>query len=125
MLERQGIFMKMKKLRRLKREEKLQVRCRGGRKRALGTRGRCLNQTESIALGVQSLSATPLQMAVGSEYYAKGPLIRASLFSFTGTDHLISHLHGDRPRIQCFLNYLRFDKDDQFGAVSGRLVLGE
>lgn len=38
MLERQGLSMNMKKLRRLYREEKLQVRRRGGRKRALGTR---------------------------------------------------------------------------------------
>jgi len=38
MLERQGIVMNQKKLRRLYREEKLQVRKRGGRKRALATR---------------------------------------------------------------------------------------
>ena len=38
MLERQGIVMNLKKLGRLYREEKLQVRRRGGRKRALGTR---------------------------------------------------------------------------------------
>ena len=38
MLERQGIVMNQKKLRRLYREEKLQVRRRGGPKRALGTR---------------------------------------------------------------------------------------
>ena len=38
MLERQGMVMNMKKLRRLYREERLQVRKRGGRKRALGTR---------------------------------------------------------------------------------------
>ncbi|MCL4168316.1 UNVERIFIED_CONTAM: hypothetical protein GTU68_055897, partial [Idotea baltica] len=38
MLERQGICMNQKKLRRLYSEEKLQVRKRGGRKRALGTR---------------------------------------------------------------------------------------
>ncbi len=38
MLERQGIHMNLKKLRRLYREEGLQVRKRGGRKRALGTR---------------------------------------------------------------------------------------
>jgi putative transposase len=38
MLQRQGIAMNIKKLRRLYREEKLQVRKRGGRKRALGTR---------------------------------------------------------------------------------------
>ena len=38
MLERQGIAMNLKKLRRLYREERLQVRKRGGRKRVLGTR---------------------------------------------------------------------------------------
>lgn len=38
MLDRQGVLMNQKKLRRLYREEKLQVRRRGGRKRALGTR---------------------------------------------------------------------------------------
>lgn len=38
MLERQGIVVNQKKLRRLYAEEKLQVRKRGGRKRALGTR---------------------------------------------------------------------------------------
>ena len=38
MLQRQGIDMNIKKLRRLYREEKLQVRRRGGRMRALGTR---------------------------------------------------------------------------------------
>ena len=38
MLDRQGIVMNQEKLRRLYREEKLQVRRRGGRKRALGTR---------------------------------------------------------------------------------------
>ena len=38
MLSREGIHMNQKKLRRLYREEGLQVRKRGGRKRALGTR---------------------------------------------------------------------------------------
>ncbi len=38
MLGHQGIVMNLKKLRRLYREEKLTVRKRGGRKRALGTR---------------------------------------------------------------------------------------
>ena len=38
MLQRRGIVMNLKKLRRLYGEEKLQVRKRGGRKRALGTR---------------------------------------------------------------------------------------
>lgn len=38
MLEREGIVMNLKKLRRLYREEKLQVRRRGDRKLTLGTR---------------------------------------------------------------------------------------
>ena len=38
MLQREGIYMNHKKLRRIYGEEKLQVRRRGGRKRALGTR---------------------------------------------------------------------------------------
>lgn len=38
MLQRKGWQMNQKKLRRLYREEKLQVRKHGGRKRALGTR---------------------------------------------------------------------------------------
>jgi putative transposase len=38
MLQREGVWMNHKKLRRLYREERLQVRRRGGRKRALGTR---------------------------------------------------------------------------------------
>jgi len=38
LLRREGLRMNQKKLRRLYREEKLQVRRRGGRKRALGTR---------------------------------------------------------------------------------------
>ena len=38
MLQREGIYMNHKKLRRIYAEEKLQVRRRGGRKRALGTR---------------------------------------------------------------------------------------
>lgn len=38
MLQREGIRMNHKKLRRIYAEEKLQVRRRGGRKRALGTR---------------------------------------------------------------------------------------
>jgi putative transposase len=37
MVDRMGIVINQKKLRRLYREEKLQVRRRGGRKRALGT----------------------------------------------------------------------------------------
>ena len=38
MLQREGIYINHKKLRRIYAEEKLQVRRRGGRKRTLGTR---------------------------------------------------------------------------------------
>jgi len=38
MLQREGIYMNHKNLRRIYAEEKLRVRRRGGRKRALGTR---------------------------------------------------------------------------------------
>ena len=53
MLQRQGIVMNQKKLRRLYREENLQVRKRGGRKRALGTRRpmvlpSCANERRSL-----------------------------------------------------------------------------
>jgi putative transposase len=41
LLKRKGYVVNHKKLFRLHREEKLVVRHRGGRKRAIGTRGRC------------------------------------------------------------------------------------
>jgi len=47
MLDRQGIHMNQKKLRRLSREEGLQVRKRGVRKRALGTRRPMLLPTKA------------------------------------------------------------------------------
>jgi len=47
MLDRQGVHMNQKKLRRLYREEGLQVRRRGGRKRALGTRRPMLLPTKA------------------------------------------------------------------------------
>lgn len=56
MLERKGVLMNHKKLRRIYTEEKLQVRRRGGRKRALGTRkpmvlppSHCLQETHCRA----------------------------------------------------------------------------
>ena len=53
MLRREGIMLNWKKLYRLYREERLMVRKRGGRKRALGTRApmatpQCANQRWSI-----------------------------------------------------------------------------
>ena len=58
MLKRQGWQVNHKKIRRLYREEKLQVRKRGGRKRALGTRRPMLvpdrpNQRWSLGLCVR------------------------------------------------------------------------
>lgn len=58
MLGRQGIRMNQKKLRRLYREEGLQVRKRGGRKRALGTR--------PMIAGAWISSQTPSRMGAGS-----------------------------------------------------------
>ena len=54
LLERQRIVMNLKKLRRLYCIEKLQVRRRGGRKRALGTRrgGRCWCRMRPTCAGV-------------------------------------------------------------------------
>jgi putative transposase len=45
LLRREGYLINHKKLFRLYREEKLTVRCRGGRKRAIGTRGKRLAVT--------------------------------------------------------------------------------
>ena len=62
MLQRQGIAMNIKKLSRLYAEDKLQVRKRGARKRALGTR-RPINP---ISGGTWTLSAMLSPMAGGS-----------------------------------------------------------
>jgi len=54
LLRREGMVMNHKKLRRLYREERLQVRRRGGRKRALGTRApmalTCINRLARAVL---------------------------------------------------------------------------
>ena len=59
MLERQGIYMNQKKLRRLYREEKLQVRKRGGRKRALGTRKPMLLPSKANERLLSAMCASP------------------------------------------------------------------
>lgn len=59
MLDRQGIVMNLKKLRRLYREEKLTVRKRGGRKRALGTRHPLTRPHAPMSAGACTLSAMP------------------------------------------------------------------
>ena len=66
MLERRGIVMNLKKLRRLYGEEKLQVRKRGGRKRALGTRRPMSLPDSPTSAGAWTSSATASPMAVAS-----------------------------------------------------------
>ena len=69
MLRRQGIEMNLKKLRQPCREEKLQARKRGGRKRALGTRrpiGVPNGANERWSL---DLSAMPSPMVAGSAFW--------------------------------------------------------
>jgi len=62
MLDRQGIVMNLKKLRRLYREEKLTVRKRGGRKRALGTRRPWHYRRDPTSAGAWTSSAMPSRM---------------------------------------------------------------
>ena len=51
LVRREGIVMNHKKLRRIYAEERLQVRRRGGRKRALGTRASNRENAEAPAVG--------------------------------------------------------------------------
>lgn len=66
MLDRQGIVMNQKKLRRLYREQKLQVRRRRGRKRALGTRRPYSFRIAPTPAGASTSSPTPSPTVVGS-----------------------------------------------------------
>jgi transposase InsO family protein len=66
MLDRQSIVMNQKKLRRLYREEKLQVRRRGDRRRALGTRRPMLVRIAPTPAGASTSSPTPSPKAVAS-----------------------------------------------------------
>jgi len=66
MLERQDIHLNHKKLLRLYREEKLQVRKRGGCKRALGTRRPMVLPCRINERGAWTLPVMLSQMAVGS-----------------------------------------------------------
>ena len=58
--------MNHKKLRRIYAEERLQVRCRGGRKRALGTRAPLALPQAAMSAGRSTLPATPWSMGGGS-----------------------------------------------------------
>ncbi len=77
MLDRHGIVMNQKKLRRLYREEKLQVRRRGGRKRALGTR-RPMLVPDRASGGAWISSPTPSPTAVASGCWPWSTTIRGN-----------------------------------------------
>ena len=59
LLKREGFMMNWKKLYRLYKEERLTVRKRGGRKRALGTRSRCCSLKGLVSDGHWILSPMP------------------------------------------------------------------
>ena len=63
LLKREGIEMNLKKLYRLYKEERLAVRKRGGRKRALGSRTPMVIPQGGTSAGPWTLSRTPLWMA--------------------------------------------------------------
>jgi len=69
MLDRQGIVMNLKKLRRLYREEKLMVRKRGGRKRALGTRCPLALPSRPNERWSLTSSAMPSRMVAASVFW--------------------------------------------------------
>jgi len=66
MVEREGIMMNHKKLRRIYGEEGLSVKRRRGRKRALGTRAPVLEPSGPSTGGASILSRTALETADGS-----------------------------------------------------------
>ena len=75
MLERQGWNVNQKKIRRLYREEKLQVKRRGGRKRALGTRRPMLvpdRPNERWSLDFVSDAFTPFRRLLCNRLPGKG-----------------------------------------------------
>ena len=80
MLERQGIHMNHKKLLRLYREEKLQVRKRGGRKRALGTRRPMVLPSRINERWSLDFVSDVSRMAAGSVYSPSLMIIAASVW---------------------------------------------
>jgi hypothetical protein len=66
MLQRQGIVMSLKKLRRLYGEERLQVRKRGGRSVPWAPGDPCWCRIDPISAGAWTSSATPSPMAAAS-----------------------------------------------------------
>jgi hypothetical protein len=69
LMRREGLSMNHKKFRRLYREERLQVRRRGGRKRALGTRGcRKRSRRDRTSAGASTSCRMPSSMAGASAF---------------------------------------------------------
>ena len=92
MLDRQGIVMNLKVLRRLCREERLQVRKRGGRKRALGTRRpmavpQAANERWSLEFASRTFgsSAMPSPMVAGSGFWRSWMISRGSAWRWSPT----------------------------------------
>jgi putative transposase len=85
MLDRQGIVMNQKKLRRLYSEEKLQVRRRGGRKRALGTRRPMLVPDRANVAGASTFSPTRSRTVAASGCSPSSTTIRASAWRSSPT----------------------------------------
>jgi transposase InsO family protein len=95
LLTREGIVMNHKKLRRLYREERLAVRRRGGRKRALGTRApMALPQGPPISAGAWISCRTPSPMAGASASWRSSTTSRASAWRWCPTHRsLVCELH--------------------------------
>ena len=68
LLRREGFKVNHKRLFRLYREERLMVRRRGGRKRALGTRRLCSFRNGQTTAGRSTLSPTSLSTAVACAF---------------------------------------------------------
>lgn len=78
LLGREGIVMNHKKLRRLYREERLQVRRRGGRKRALGTRAPMTLPKVPTSAGAWTFCPMLLPTAGGSAFWRSSTTSRAN-----------------------------------------------
>jgi len=90
MLEREGIRMNRKKLRRLYSEERLQVRRRVGRKRALGCVCRCCCRRQRTSAGLWTLSRTRSPMDAGSAFlrwWTTSAAVRRAGGARAGRDH--------------------------------------
>ena len=78
LMRREGLIMNHKKFRRLYREERLQVRRRGGRKRALGTRHRLPSPKDQISAGAWTSCRMPLWKVAASAFSRSSMTSRAN-----------------------------------------------